>query len=134
MSVVNRVYHKKHFYKVTWERSEELRKEVPWLKDEKHEFCMIGYREPTAEEAEKFIGTAMYDRLYDRVSSVCEITKEEALRDFQMDNWRSQKVFGYDEFHPVRTSLLERLADAHIRSEASAGEKVNTSEQEFDFY
>ena len=91
-------------------------REVPWLKDEKHEFCMVGYREPTVNEAEDFIGRVMYDRLFDRVCGVEEISKEEALRDFQMDNWGNQKVFGYEEVHPVRTSLMERLADATKRS------------------
>lgn len=134
MSVVDKAYHKKHFYKVTWERSEVLRREVPWLKDEKGEFCIVGFREPTAEEAERFIGKVMYDRLFDRVCGVEEISKEEALRDFEMEDWRYQKAFAYDEFHPVRMSLMERLADARVRSEGVVGEKVKGKEQEIDFY
>ena len=120
MSVVEKVYHKKHFYKVTWERSDVLLREVPWLKDERHEFCMVGYREPTPAEAERFIGDVMFDRLFDTVSSVQEISKEEALRDFQMDNWRSQKVFGADEIHRFRSSLADRLLDATARAEKQA--------------
>lgn len=133
MSVVDKVYHKKHFYKVTWERSEELRKEVPWLKDVKEDFCMIGYRAPTVEEAESFIGARMYDRLFDRVCAVEEISKEEALRDFEMDDWRYEKAFAYEEFHPVRASLMERLADARVRSEVPVGEQERGKEQEIDF-
>ena len=131
MSVWN-VFHRKHFYRVTWERSEALRKEVPWLKDEKHEFCMVGYREPTAEEAMQFTGNKMHDRLFDRVCSVEEISKEEALRDFQIDGWKNQKVFAYKEFHPIRTSLMVRLADARVRSESNNDENKNIKENEID--
>lgn len=117
MSVVDKVYHKKHFYKVTWERSEQLLKEVPWLKDVKEDFCIVGYREPTVEEARDYIGDKMYDRLFDKVCGVEEISKEEALRDFEMDGWKNQKAFGFEEAHPVRASLAERLQDATARAE-----------------
>ncbi len=118
MAVMDRVYHKKHFYKVTWERSEALLKAVPWLIDEMHDFCIVGYREPTFEEAERFIGDIMHDRLFDTVTAVCEISKKEALRDFQMDDWRYQKAFGFEEVHKFRASLAEKLQDATERAEA----------------
>lgn len=121
MSVVDSIYHKKHFYKVTWERSDTLLREVPWLKAERQEFCMIGYREPTHEEAEAFIGMVMYDRLFDRVCGVEEISKEEALRDFEMEDWRYQKAFAYDEFHKGIDAILH---NAIIRSELSVGKNV----------
>lgn len=118
MSMVDKVYHKKHFYKVICERSKLLRVEIPWLKDEKHAFCMVGYREPSFDEAEAFLGDKMYDQLFDRVCGVEEISKEVALRDFQFNNWRSQKVFGADEIYRFR-SLSERLQDATVRSGAT---------------
>ena len=116
---MGKVYHKKHFYKVTWERSEALLKAVPWLIDEMQDFCMVGYREPTLEEAERFIGDIMYDRLFDTVTSVCEIPKKEALRDFQLNDWRYQKAFGFKEVHRVRASLAEKLQDAMERAHTS---------------
>lgn len=125
MSVVDRVYHKKHFYKVTWERSEVLRKEVPWLKDVKDAFCIVGYREPTMEEAERFIGSKMYDRLFDRVCSVEEISKEVALRDFVMDDWNLQKAFGFDEVHKGIDAVLH---SAVLRSELRIGEKIHSDD------
>ena len=115
-----RPYRRKHFYKVTWTRSEKLLRETPWLKSDEHDFCMIGYRQPTPAEAEKFIGNIMYDRLFDQVSCVQEITKEEALRDFQMDNWRNQKVFGKEE-PPERKPTL----DSQIQS--AAGRTADTT-------
>lgn len=118
MALTDKVYHKKRFYKVTWERSEALLKAVPWLTDETRDYCMVGYREPTFEEAERFIGDIMHDRLFDTVTAVCEISKKEALRDFQMDDWKHQKVFGVEEVHRFRASLAEKLQDATDRAKA----------------
>lgn len=115
----NRLYRRKHFYKVTWTRSEKLLAETPWLKRAQHDFCIVGYRQPTDTEAEKFIGSAMYDRLFDKVISVQEITKEEALRDFQMDNWRSQKVFGANEHRLHKVPLSDQIQSASSRTHNS---------------
>lgn len=118
-SLGRRIYNKKHFYKVTWERSDVLLAEVPWLKNEERDFCIVGYRQPTPSEARAFIGNVMYDRLFDKVKSVCEITKEEALRDFEMDDWRYQKVFGHEAVHLGKTSLVYKLQVATRRSEGT---------------
>lgn len=99
------IYRKKHFYKVTWTRSEKLLAETPWLKPGTQAFCMVGYREPSSTEARDFIGNAMYDRLYDQVIAVKEISKEEALRDFNMEDWRYRKAFGRDDIPELKASL-----------------------------
>lgn len=110
--LVNRIYRKKHFYKVTWTRSEQLLKETPWLKPAQHEFCMIGYHHPSFREAEEFIGSKMYDRLFDRVIGVEEISRDAALKDFQMDDWRSQKVFGTSGKRDRKPSLSAQILAA----------------------
>ena len=116
---VIRPYRRKHFYKVTWSRSEKLLADIPWLKGETREFCVIGYRQPTNAEAQAFIGSKMYDRLYDQVVSVQEITKEEALRDFQMEDWRYQKVFGAEE-RTFKKQSLDVQIEAAVSKSADA--------------
>jgi len=113
---LSNIYRKKHFYKVTWTRSEKLLSEIPWLKREERNYCMVGYRQPTETEAQKFIGTNMYDQLYDKVVSVQEISKEEALRDFHMEDWRSQKIFSSNEFGLRKISLDEQIKSASSRT------------------
>lgn len=110
--LLKNLYRKKYFYKVTWIRSEKLLKDIPWLKREEHDFCMVGYRLPTLEEAEKFTGRIMYDRLFDKVIAVQEISRDIALSDFQMENWRSQKVFGAEEHR--KSSLDDKIQSAFI--------------------
>jgi len=117
---MKRVYRKKHFYKVTWSRSEELLKSTPWLKNETHDFCMIGYSQPTAAEAREFIGDVMFNRLFDQVSCVQEISKEEALRDFQMDNWKSQVVFDPNKLYKTKPSLDSLIQAASTHTEESS--------------
>lgn len=111
-----RIYRKKHFYKVTWSRSKKLLSESRGLKDVEHDFCIVGYRQPSLEEAEKFIGNIMYDRLFDQVIRVQEISKEEALEDFRMDNWKNQKVFGADDIPNRKTSLADQISSAAVRA------------------
>lgn len=125
---LKRIYRKKHFYKVTWIRSEELLKSTPWLKNVEHEFCMIGYCQPTESEAERFIGSVMYDRLFDQVSKVEEISKEEALRDFQMDNWRSQKVFGAEKLGSLKPSLESQIQVASSQSASISSDNSSVIE------
>ena len=122
-NLLKRVYRKKHFYKVTWTRSEALLKSTPWLKPAEHDFCMVGYSQPTCKEAEAFIGDIMYDRLFDTVGSVEEISREEALRDFHMENWRSQKVFCGQDRSTNKTSLDDIVHDASSRAELSYSAK-----------
>ena len=114
-----RLYRRKHFYKVTCVRSEKLLAEVPWLKSQERDFCMMGYCQPTPEEAVSFIGNPIYDRLYDSAISVEEISKEEALRDFNMDNWSKQKVFGADKLQAQKRSLDVLLQDTKRDSQRS---------------
>ena len=107
-----RPYRRKHFYKVTCVRSNELLADCPWLKYQERDFCMVGYRQPTPQEAVSFIGSPIYDRLYDSAISVQEISKEEALRDFNMDNWRNQKVFGKEDMPARKPSLDSQIQSA----------------------
>ena len=109
----NRLYRKKHFYKVTCVRSEKLLKDCPWLKYQELNFCMIGYCQPTPQEAVSFIGNPIYDRMYDSAIDVQEISKEEALRDFYMDNWANQKVFGADKLVEKKQSLDVLIENAN---------------------
>lgn len=127
--MAKRIYRRKHFYKVTWTRSEQLLKETPWLKPDTHDFCMIGYRQPTLQEAEDFIGSTMYDRLFDKVTAVEEISRDEALENFQMDNWRYQKVFGAGE-RKKKASLDDQMRSASARAGKSC-EDFNAKEKDF---
>ena len=122
-SFQKRPYRKKHFYKITWTRSDDNLLANPWLKPAEHDFCIVGYCQPTPAEAEDFIGDIMYDRLFDKVSCVLEISKEEALRDFNMDNWAYQKVFGADKFANQKVSLDEQIRNANSSLQESEHSK-----------
>jgi len=129
-----RPYRKKHFYKTTWIRSEKNLRTNPWLEPEEHDFCIVGYCQPTPKEAEKFIGNIMYDRLFDKVSCVQEISKEEALRDFRMDNWNNQKVFGADKIVEQKKSLDSQIQSASNRAaESQPTSHVKAMEPEPEF-
>ncbi|MBR6701091.1 MAG: hypothetical protein IKL72_05115 [Firmicutes bacterium] len=94
-------------------------KSTPWLKPAEHDFCMVGYYQPTCKEAEAFIGDIMYDRLFDTVCSVKEISREDAMRDFHMENWRSQKVFSGQDSFTHKTSLDNIIQDAEAKAMSS---------------
>ena len=64
--------------------------------DEYFCYCMLGVRKPTLIEAEKWFGTE--DGFY--VSNVFEIDKEDAYRDYDMDEYENRPnrlVFGIDK-------------------------------------
>lgn len=118
-----RIYRRKHFYKITCVRSKELLTNCPWLKYHERDFCMMGYCQPTPQEAVAFIGDPIYDRWYDSAISVQEISKEEALLNFNMDNWANQKVFGADKLTERMCSLDDKILNAenHVQGLRSDG-------------
>lgn len=106
-----RNYRKKHFYEITWTNSNG------WCPEggAEHLFCIVGYEQPTCEEAEVFLDKKMDEWGYDTVSNVREISKEEAMRDFNgMDKYQNMRCFSRTE--NVWTHV-ENLIDEVINDE-----------------
>ena len=59
-----------------------------------YSICIIGVKQPTRKEAEDFCKKDMIEFGYDNVSSVLEISKEEASNFFDMENEQNFPVFG----------------------------------------
>jgi len=89
-----------------------------------HLYCMIGYRHPTKEEAEKFLENKINEWGYDTVASVREISKEEALENFNMDGWQHMKVFGGE----IKKGSLEE----RIQAAGKEKEKILKKEKQSD--